>query len=92
MHRSGSDGAPDFLPPAGLHGMMAVRAGARHATLAQRWLYLSMAAHEAAAANGFGEDQACSWNLYLSFRSFKHCRSRIVSGQTWQGKLLSSSE
>ncbi len=37
--------------------MMALRAGARHATLAQRWLYLSLSAHEAAAANGFTDDQ-----------------------------------
>ena len=38
--------------------MMALRAGARHATLAQRWLYLSLAAHEAASDNGFPEDKA----------------------------------
>lgn len=38
--------------------MMALRAGARHATLAQRWLYLSLSAKEAAAANGFTDQQA----------------------------------
>lgn len=37
--------------------MMAVRAGARHATLAQRWLYLSLAAHEASRDAGFDATQ-----------------------------------
>ena len=37
--------------------MMAVRAGARHATLAQRWLYLSLAAHEASHDAGFDATQ-----------------------------------
>lgn len=58
MRRQGSGTkATGRRPPAGLHGMMAVRAGARHATLAQRWLYLSLAAQETARANGFDEDQ-----------------------------------
>jgi hypothetical protein len=39
--------------------MMAVRAGARHATLAQRWLYLSLAAHEASRDAGFDATQVC---------------------------------
>lgn len=45
--------------------MMAVRAGARHATLAQRWLYLSLAAHEMAQANGFDEEQVPLTYLHL---------------------------
>jgi hypothetical protein len=52
---------------AGLHGMMALRAGARHATLAQRWLYLSLAAHEMCRDAGFDSEQVvqlCSGSLF----------------------------
>jgi type III protein arginine methyltransferase len=39
--------------------MMALRAGAYHATVVERWLYLAMAAKEALLANGFNDDQCC---------------------------------
>lgn len=52
---------------AGLHGLMARRAGARHATLAQRWLYLSLAAKEAASDNGFSDEQASDPTCQLNF-------------------------
>jgi len=38
---------------AGLHAMTALRAGARHVTAVERWLYLSATAHDALTANGF---------------------------------------
>lgn len=37
---------------AGLHALMAVRAGARHVTAVERWLYLSLAAKQSFIANG----------------------------------------
>ena len=37
----------------GLHAMTALKAGARHVTAVERWLYLSATAHDALTANGF---------------------------------------
>ncbi|KAK9815442.1 hypothetical protein WJX72_003717 [[Myrmecia] bisecta] len=42
---------------AGLHAMMALRAGAYHVTAAERWLYLSLACKESLVANGFTDQQ-----------------------------------
>ncbi|KAK9825810.1 hypothetical protein WJX74_009582 [Apatococcus lobatus] len=42
---------------AGLHAMMALRAGAHHVTAAERWLYLSLACKEALVANKFPADR-----------------------------------
>ena len=38
---------------AGLHAMTALKAGARHVTAVERWLYLSSATQAAFTANGF---------------------------------------
>ena len=38
---------------AGLHAMMALRAGAHHITAVERWLYLSLACKESLVANKF---------------------------------------
>ena len=37
--------------------MMALRAGARHVTAVERWLYLSLACSETLIANGFTADR-----------------------------------
>lgn len=37
---------------AGLHAMLALRAGAHHVTAVERWLYLALACKESLAANG----------------------------------------
>ncbi|PSC69443.1 arginine methyltransferase [Micractinium conductrix] len=42
---------------AGLHSMLALRAGARHATVVERWLYLALASKECMLANEFTEEQ-----------------------------------
>lgn len=39
---------------AGLHAMMALRAGAHHVTAVERWLYLALASKECLAANKVG--------------------------------------
>ena len=43
---------------AGLTPMLALRAGAHHVTVAERWLYLAMASKESLLANGYSDDQA----------------------------------
>ena len=44
----------DLGAGAGLHAMMALRAGAVHVTAVERWLYLALAAKEALVANQVG--------------------------------------
>ena len=48
----------DLSSGAGLHAMAALRAGARHVTCCERWLYLAMAAKESFVTNDFNDDQA----------------------------------
>ncbi len=40
---------------AGLHGMMALRAGAHHVTAVERWLYPALASKECLASNKVGK-------------------------------------
>jgi predicted nicotinamide N-methyase len=40
---------------AGLHAMMALRAGAHHVTAVERWLYLALASMECLSANKVGK-------------------------------------
>ena len=47
----------DLGAGAGLHTMMALRAGARHVTACERWLYLAMSCKEELLTNGFNDDQ-----------------------------------
>lgn len=42
---------------AGLHAMLALRAGAHHVTAVERWLYLALACKECMLANEFSEEQ-----------------------------------
>ncbi|KAL4451864.1 hypothetical protein ABPG75_007526 [Micractinium tetrahymenae] len=42
---------------AGLHAMMALRAGAHHVTAVERWLYLALACKECMLANEFSEER-----------------------------------
>ncbi len=42
---------------AGLHAMMALRAGADHVTAVERWLYMASACKEALHSNGFTDEQ-----------------------------------
>ena len=37
--------------------MLALRAGARHVTAVERWLYLALSAKECLEANGFAPEQ-----------------------------------
>lgn len=46
-----------FSPPAGLHAMAALDAGAHHVTAVERWLYLSLTCKETLKLNSFGEDR-----------------------------------
>ncbi|CAG9462617.1 unnamed protein product [Pedinophyceae sp. YPF-701] len=43
--------------PGALFAMAALRAGAKHATCVERWLYNASAAQEALRANGFGDEE-----------------------------------
>ena len=47
----------DLGAGAGLHAMMALRAGAHHVTATERWLYLALACKESLVSNGFTEEQ-----------------------------------
>ena len=50
---------------AGLHAMMALRAGAHYVTAVERWLYLALACKECMLANQVGEGSQASMSSQL---------------------------
>ncbi|KAK9836263.1 hypothetical protein WJX81_000365 [Elliptochloris bilobata] len=48
----------DIGAGAGLHALVALRAGAKHVTAVERWLYLSLATKQSLVANGTPDDRA----------------------------------